>query len=170
MNKNTIYHKSAKGMEEITSRTYKLPARERSVLIMVDGKSTAQEVIDKARHFGEAENFFLSLIKDGFIEPMSVPTPAHASHVITPEAPIPAAPTSAPPASEKSLASAKLFATQVLSRVIGPDADLMAVKIEGCKTPAELTQLVEKYREVVRSVGGSRRAEEFSSGTMARLP
>lgn len=70
----------------------------------------------------------------------------------------------------EEMASAKLFAAQFLSRVIGPDADLMAVKVDECMTPAELAQLMEKYREVVRSVGGSSRAEEFASGTMAHLP
>lgn len=172
MDKNTIYQKSAKGLEEMSSRTYKLPARERSVLIMVDGKSTAQEVIDKAKHFGDAEHFFQTLVENGFIEPTAVPAmPAPAASVPSqaPVAPAPAqAPTPAP--SEKSLAAAKDFASHYLTRVIGPDADPMSVKIEGCKTPAELVQLVEKYREVVKSFGGSRRAEEFASGTTARLP
>lgn len=168
MDKNTIYQKSTKGLEEMSSRTCKLPARERSVLIMVDGKSTAQVVIDKAKHFGDAEHFFLALIKDGFIEPLVAPA------VPAPAAPAPVAPAPAqasiPSPSEKSLAAAKEFASHYLTKVIGPDADLMTVQIEGCKTTAELVQLVEKYREIVRSVGGARRAEEFSAGTAARLP
>lgn len=168
MDKNTIYQKSAKGLEEMSSRTYKLPARERSVLIMVDGKSTAQEVIDKAKHFGDAEHFFRALSENGFIEPLAAPAvPAPAA--LAPAAPPPAQ-ASTPAPSAKSLAAAKEFASHYLTKVIGPDADLMTVQIEGCKTAAELVPLVEKFREIVRSVGGSRRAEEFSAGTAARLP
>jgi predicted component of type VI protein secretion system len=170
MDKNTIYHKSAKGIEEMSSRTYKLPARERSVLIMVDGKCTAQEVIDKAKHFGEAEHFFSILVAGGFIEPIPGSAPAQAPA----PAPAPAAATAAPVPGqapvERSLASAIDFASHFLTQTIGPDADMMTGKIDGCKTPEELRAVVEKYREMVRSLAGSRRTEEFVNGVSARLP
>ena len=172
MDKNTIYHKSLKGAEELSSRTYKLPARERSVLIMVDGKSTAQEVIDKARHFGEAEHFFQTLIENGFIEApaaaVPVPGPAPvATPIPAPQAPAPA---STQELAVRSMSSAIDYACLFLAKVVGPDADMMTGKIESCKTADELRAVVEKYREIVRSVAGSRRAEEFVGGVSVRLP
>lgn len=174
MDKNTIYHKSAKGIEEMSSRTYKLPARERSVLIMVDGKCTAQEVIDKAKHFGEAEHFFNILVTGGFIEPIPGSTPAPAPAPAQAPAPAPSAAPAAPVPGQapvmRSLASAIDFASHFLTQTIGPDADMMTGKIDGCKTPDELRAVVEKYREMVRSLAGSRRTEEFVNGVNARLP
>jgi hypothetical protein len=65
---NAIYRKSVKGLSEMASRSNSLAARERSLLILVDGKSRAREVIAKANRFGDAEQFFDALIRGGFIE------------------------------------------------------------------------------------------------------
>ena len=68
MDEKVIYRKTAKGQEEMATRAHRLPARERSVLVLVDGKRTGAELIEKSRHFGDSESFLDRLIETGFIE------------------------------------------------------------------------------------------------------
>lgn len=166
MDRNAVYHKTEKGLEEIRSRSFRLPARERSVLILVDGKGAARDIIDKAKHFGDAEQFFTSLINGGFIVPVAAAVPASAPAVPsrTPT------PTAGGPDAAKSLASAKDFAAFFLVKVVGPQADAMTGHIEKCNDAEQFQQVIEKYREVVRAAGGNRKAEEFRDGAMSRLP
>ena len=50
-----VFIKTAKGQEEIQTRTHKLPAHLRRVLIMVDGHSTAAEMIGRLAALGDIE-------------------------------------------------------------------------------------------------------------------
>ena len=52
MELNQVYVKTAKGQEEIQSRTYKLPFNLRKLLIMVDGHSTTGEIIERLTALG----------------------------------------------------------------------------------------------------------------------
>lgn len=168
MELDAIYRKTQKGLAEMASRTYRLPARERSVLILVDGKSPAREIIDKAKHFGNAEAFFAALIDGGFIEPGAAPAAAS-----TPAASVPAqaiAPLPGRPDAERSLVAAKGYATSFLIKAVGPQADMMTGEIEACADRGQFLKVLEKYREVVRVAGGGRKAEEFWNGAIDRLP
>ncbi|MFZ5509160.1 MAG: hypothetical protein ACOZCP_03790 [Pseudomonadota bacterium] len=162
MDLTAIYHKTPKGQEEMASRAYKLPARERSVLILVDGKSTARDIIAKAKHFGDAEQFFEALVRGGFIEPVAGTQPA-------PQAPA-ATPAAASATVSRSLAETKDFACTYLVKALGPYADTMTGSIEACRERNELLAILEKYRDMLRDGVGKRKAEEFWNGAMARLP
>lgn len=50
MSSETIYAKTQKGFEEMARRTYRLPARMRSLLIMIDGRLPAGELFARAPH------------------------------------------------------------------------------------------------------------------------
>lgn len=165
MDKQAVFHKTDKGLQEIATRAYKLPARERSVLILVDGKSTAQQIIDKARHFGDAEQFLSDLLGQGFIErlvlaPPTEVLPADTSAEAQTIAPVPVV----------SLASAKEFAAHFLLDEIGPDAEPMAERIEACTDIEQLVAQMERYRAVVETTRGRRKAEQFWQGVEARVP
>ena len=55
MELNQVYLKTAKGQEEIQSRIHKLPAYARRLLIMVDGRSTAADLISRLTMLGDVE-------------------------------------------------------------------------------------------------------------------
>ena len=67
MEPHQIYIKTAKGLEEIQSRTCKLPAHLRRLLIMVDGRSTAAELISRLTSLGHIEPELAELEAGGFI-------------------------------------------------------------------------------------------------------
>jgi hypothetical protein len=62
-----VYVKSSKGVDEIRNRTHRLGARQRLLLLLVDGRETYQGLAEKARAAGCAESLLRQLIVDGFI-------------------------------------------------------------------------------------------------------
>ncbi len=103
-----VYIKTAKGQEEIQQRTYKLSASLRKLLIMVDGHSTAAEMISRLSAMGDVTPALTELETDGFIvsltpvqSPVTTPTIA-PSPVETPDG-SPAALSTSEPQSERLL-------------------------------------------------------------------
>lgn len=64
---NSIYDKTDKGREEIATRKYHLPSRLRSLLVMVDGKQTAADLLKKVATLGLDENSIQDLIDQELI-------------------------------------------------------------------------------------------------------
>ena len=68
MVKQTVYKRTAKGNIEISKRLYKLDHEHRFVLIMIDGKSTADEIVSKSSQQWNPIKCLFELEKQGFIE------------------------------------------------------------------------------------------------------
>lgn len=62
-----IFAKTTKGVEEIAHRTHRLPNRLRTLLVMVDGASTARLLQEKAAAMGQGEELLHELWTEGFI-------------------------------------------------------------------------------------------------------
>lgn len=151
MNPDAIYGKTAKGSEEITQRTHKLPARLRALLIMIDGKTPINHLIARSPSPDEAAINVATLLREGFIEAKEV----GASRAATPGS----APVAVDPAEK-----AKRFMIKALVEALGPDADHFTGKVEAARSLAALAELAPKYIEVVRAGGGGRKAAAFRAG------
>jgi len=162
-----IYRKTEKGRTEIATRANKLGMRERTLLIMVDDKTSRSGLLTKNTHPGSAE-ILDSLLAQGFIEVDSGSAPAAAPSA-TPPAGAPNAASAAPPV-EVSLTSASRFACRALLTYLGPGADDLTALVEKCKGVEDLTSRLQKCREVIQAMAGKRKAEEFWAGVSARLP
>jgi len=79
MDPQAIYQKTEKGREEFARRSHGLPARERSLLILVDGRRNRAQLLEAANHFGDAERCLTHLFEGGFIEPVTGAPPAAAT-------------------------------------------------------------------------------------------
>ena len=172
MSANGIYRKTEKGRTEIATRANKLGLRERTMLIMVDDKTSRSGLLAKNAH-PTSEDILNNLLADGYIEiapgteaagapPAAVPPPAREAAAV---AAVPAA-----PAVEVSMQSASRYACRALVTFLGPGADDLTALIEKCKSVEELTARLEKCRDVVQGMAGRRKAEEFWAGASARLP
>jgi len=64
----TIYDKTAKGREEISSRCYHLAPRMRSLLVMIDGRQPVADLLPKVAGLGLNEANVQALLDEGFIE------------------------------------------------------------------------------------------------------
>ena len=166
MGSDGIYRKTEKGRTEVATRANKLGLRERTMLIMVDDKTTRRGLLEKNTH-PTSEGILNDLLAGGYIEttPGTGDAPA--------EPPVAAAaPASAPaqPAVEVSVKSASSYACRALVAYLGPSADDPTVLVEKCKGLDELTERLQKCRDVIQAMAGRKKADEFWFSVSARLP
>ena len=135
MDPQSVLSKTAKGKEEIDTRKYKLDQRQRMLLITVNGKLTASELIAQFSKTGDVGPMLDQLLRDGFIQ-----------QALDPAAQLQRA--------RKEIAAA-------LSTALGPDADEMAMKIEAAKTLADLRSYLESRRAMLDTALGKARAPTF---------
>ena len=165
VNKQAIYHKTAKGAEAIANRQSGLAPKLRSLLIMVDGKRTHAELTTIATSLGDAERL-AELESEGLVEPVAaeektMPTPLEPA-----DSPVaaPAHPRAA------NLAEARLFSSHLLENMLGPTAEPLCIKIEATRDLPDFIAAIKRAREVVRDVKGSAEAERFVAQIEAQMP
>jgi len=165
MDLNTVYRKTQKGQEEIAQRTV-LGMRERTLLVMVDGKATVAQLLARAQHMPDPPALLAKLIDGGFIaaDAAAAPNPAAAS-----------APSQAPaqaqaaPLEQQAMQQTMRYAERFLDQVLGPQSEALAEAISKCKTLPELHARLEKTRDVIEGMGKKRRADEFWVAVQALL-
>jgi hypothetical protein len=165
-----VYVKTAKGQNEIATRAFRLPARERSLLVMVDGKTTGRDLIARTAQLGDSAAFFTRLVEEGFVEA------ATAVAVSAPAAPSrpPAAAKVAPPAQAPSAGvplprEVVQLASRKLADLLGPSGDVFAARLEACRGRDDFIKQLEKCREVIAGVAGKQAADKFWEELSARL-
>ncbi len=161
-----IYRKTEKGRTEIATRANKLGQRERTMLIMVDDKTTRSGLLSRSAHPGAA-GMLDSLLAQGYIEMDPGGVPAGAAAIAAGQA-VPAGGGQAPV--EVSLTSASRYACRALVTYLGPSADDLTALIEKTSGGAELATVLEKSRQIIQSLAGKNKADEFWAGVSARLP
>jgi hypothetical protein len=159
MASETIYAKTQKGFEEMTRRTYRLPARMRTLLIMIDGKQSAGELFARSQHPEEAEHFLESLLHDGFVEPIGGLSGGTSKAVASAGG---GAGTAGSP--DVTMAAAKRYITQAMLDALGTDADNFTIHIEAANDLVSLKAVALKYLDVIRSASDRRKAEAFRDG------
>lgn len=163
MELNAVYKKTQKGLEEMAQRTV-LGMRERTLLVMVDGKTTAADLLARAHHMPDPQGLLAKLIDGGFIAP---DTSIAAAPSAAPTAA--GAATAAAPTEQRILQETIRYAEHFLDEVLGPQADVLAEAVGKCKTLPELRVRLEKTRDVIAGMGKKRRSEEFWANVEARL-
>ncbi|BBB60697.1 hypothetical protein UNDKW_2424 [Undibacterium sp. KW1] len=63
----SIYDKTEKGREEITTRKHQLASRLRTLLVMIDGKQSAADIMKKVSALGLTEQNLQELLEQEFI-------------------------------------------------------------------------------------------------------
>ncbi|MBA4261315.1 MAG: hypothetical protein C0443_04645 [Comamonadaceae bacterium] len=173
--RDTAYRKSGKGAEAITSRLHGLSPRLRSLLIVVDGKKTGQDLLKFAAHLGDADAMVTELIDGGFIEPVpgtdTVGTePAEVGSVASPATATTPAEAAAHTRPSVTLPQAKRLATRLLIELMGPMADDACISIESAKNPDQFMSAVRKAHGLVRSFQGEGAASKFREEVEANFP
>ena len=141
-----ILVKTAKGQEEIRTKACKLPARLRRLLIMIDGRSTVGEILDRLASLNDdLEGHLNTLLADGFLAPRdAVPSIAAAL--------------SQQP--EFNLAKAKGFARFVILGTLGPVGARRVQRIEAAGTVAELRAELDDLRDALPALLSKRQAKD----------
>lgn len=150
----TIYRKTAKGQHELDTRALKLAPRFRSVLILVDGRRTDE---DLQRVMPQADTVALeALAAGGFIEAIAVtqePRPALARP--------PAPPPAAAPASGDVWRQRRAVAVRTLTDLVGPLAEPFAMRMENAASEADFRAAVESAARVLADMRGRQAALDY---------
>lgn len=153
--------KTAKGVEEIKTKKYKLPARVRTLLILVDGVKTAAVMRDMAAKLGLPPAQVDALIEQGFVEakslPAAVPVRVAAPVAGAGNSPAPSASVVTPVsgASEyEQFRFAKQFMNDTIVNSLGIKAFFFTLKLEKCGTRKELLDLLEPYSKALAKSSG----------------
>lgn len=162
-----IYRKTERGRTEIATRANRLGLRERTMLIMVDDKTSRAGLLAKNAH-PTSEGILNNLLADGYIEIAG--GSESAAGVTAAPAAATLAPAAAQPGVEVSLSSASRYACRALVTYLGPSADDLTSMVEKAKNVAEMATALDKCRQIIQSLAGKQKAEEFWSGVSARLP
>jgi hypothetical protein len=161
-----IYVRTEKGAEEVAHRSQAIPSKVRSLLVLIDGKLTGAQLIDKFSVFPNSTEYLQQLEDGGFIEARSG---VQASAVAASVAPA-AATAAAAVAPQGGLNDAKRLIVHTLHEALGPDADQLTVKIDTALTAGELRVHAEKYRDMLIDMGKPKKAGVFWQAFEALLP
>lgn len=160
--RNAIYQKSAKGSQAIAARDQALPQKLRSLLILVDGKRTADELAKLAGALGDTGQLLGLLQQHGYIEEVANTAPAP----LTTSAPAPLA------AARRvaTLQEAQRFAVRRLTDIMGPTGETLCLRIEATRNAQDFMQAVRTAEKVLRDFGGSELATNFMREVQAHQP
>lgn len=152
MDLDFIPRKTEKGRAEMLRRTFQVTHRERSVLIMVDGKTPASLLLAKLAFIDRANEILAELRDGGFID------------FDGPDEPPPLG-TSATSASGMPLTDELLhwqqFARTFIVEALGSAGDGLAARLEACQSREELLSLLEECRRYLEACVSRNKAQEF---------
>lgn len=162
---NTIFDKTEKGRDEIATRKHHLSAKLRPLLVMIDGKQSADTLLKKVAGLGIDESGLNELLENGFILAQEVAVP------VVPEAPEPApvaasaidpvAPSHTPSNSgvlaegETQIQALHNFFNETIKSTIGLRGFTLQLKVERASTVEEFRALREAYLEAVLKAKGN---------------
>jgi hypothetical protein len=171
-----IFDKSDKGREEIATRKHQLAPRLRSLLVLIDGKHSTEDLLKKVVGLGLDMRSITELLDNGFINGIEV---AAIAPVAAPAAvPKPAAPETFPgerrgtglPAADASVLSDKNgtlragenpiqalhgFFNETIKSTLGLRGFTLQLKVERANTAAEFRELRQPYLEAVLKAKGN---------------
>ena len=165
------------GRVALTSRPAGLGPRLRSLLIMVDGKRTVGELDKLLGADGAAAPLLEQLAEQGWVQGQvsaapAAPVAGPAAGQFVAAAPADAGPQSVPPAAVEALpfTEARRLVVRFINDQLGPMGETLAIRVESCKTPADLQAVLPRIRDGLRNFKNSATVQQFDQELVARLP
>lgn len=151
---DALYARTDKGVTELALRSQAIPARARSILVMIDGKATGAQLLTKFAAFPNSGELLELLEAGGYIEPTT------SSVMLQPVA---------VDAAQGAMGATRRYMVQTLREVLGPDADMLTEEVENSRTPEKLFALAEQHHDLMVAIDQSSRAAEYLSQVMQLL-
>ncbi len=165
----TIYRKTAKGHSEIETRAHRLSPRQRSALIMIDGRRSDDDVRKLIPQ--QADETLRLLGEQGFIEIIGITQDLPAPRAIPVAVQVPAvqvaapvsAPVAPPAAPARDFEATRAQAVRLFTDMVGPMAESLAIKMERARSPDELRTLVQTAQQIIGNTRGGRAAADYGT-------
>lgn len=135
MNLQAVLHKTEKGVAEVQTRQHKLEQKLRNLLIVVNGKATAAELVKKFEQIGDVAPLLEQLLAGEFIREAQGAAAAGGEFT-----------------------EIRLQLSQLLTDALGPPGDAIVMKFEECQSADEARAFVEGHRPILERVVGPRGA------------
>ena len=155
--------KTAKGVEEIETKKYKLPSRTRTLLILIDGVKTLAVMREMATKLGLPAAQIDELIEQGFAEAKSAPAVVLAGSLgggggnLMPYASVTEP---VPLVNEyEAFRTAKQFMNDTIVNSLGIKAFFFTLNLEKCANRQDLSGLLEQYTKALAKNGGVEEAD-----------
>ena len=139
----TTYNKTDKGREEIAARSFGLPSRMRTLLVMIDGRHPMEELLPKVMGLGLDAGAVQELLAQGFIE---------EGEYIPPPPPPPVLPTEQELAAQ--YAQARAFYERTIEPTLGLRGQVLQAKLEAAATLEDLKAMRITFFEMVNRIRG----------------
>lgn len=166
MDGSLIYAKTPKGVAEVGARGAQLSMVTRRVLIMMDGKRTVDELAVYVRA-GEIGAIITQLESEGLAEKAGAIAATTVAPLAVTESASPEAPAVPPSAPEErdlgpiTLEEVKRRAVRELNDRLGPEADVIAMRIEACRNIDEFRERVRDAERYVAAALGAAAAQDY---------
>jgi hypothetical protein len=154
MDKTGIYSKTPRGLQEISDRALKLPPKLRQLLIMVDGESDVATLVERFEAVGNVAGHLSALEQLGLIEAKagtSTPAPAAVG------------------TADSNIDAIRRDISHLLLDSLGPNAEMLALRVEESRSRQELVRHCETCRAVVQDMLGKARGDAFWAKAQAIL-
>ena len=145
MNLKAVLSKTAKGVEEIETRKYRLDQRVRTLLVVVNGKTHVAELVKKFEVMGDITPNLERLVVHGFVAETQAATIAW---------------TAEPAAPAVDFKDVRAQLARAMLKALGPDGDSITARLEACRSAQELKTYIESKRALLEAALG-RRGEAF---------
>ena len=137
MNLQAVLQKTEKGVDEIKTHAQGLEPRLRTLLIVVNGKTTGADLIKQFERVGNVLPMLERLLAEGFVREVQA-------------------------AASVDFKEVRLQLSHALTEAMGPAGDAIALQLEGCKSMDALRAFVEEKRPSLEGALGPRIANFFA--------
>lgn len=151
----SIFDKTDKGRDEIATRRYNLPPRMRTLLLLFDGKQSAEDVLSKINGLGLSQQHIKELVEGGFIAGKTTQAVAQPQ----PKVPAPVQPASQD--TEAHLQALYAFYSDTIRSAIGLRGYALQLKVERARSVEDFRAMRPDYLAAVRKAQGDAHAEEL---------
>ena len=171
MEKNAVFSKTDGGREALTGRPAGLTPRLRSLLIWTDGKRTVADLDKMLGGDGAAAPLLEQLVAQGWVQAIASAPAGPATAASSP----PSVPAGAPPSvfglgDIWPLSDARRRTVRFINDQLGPMGESLAMRVEACKTAAELQAALPRVREGLQNFKGASTLQRFEDEIVVHLP
>jgi len=159
-----VYVKTERGIELLRAHKDSLPHALRIAFFMIDGHSTADDLLNQLSGLGVTPEAFDQLLAAGCIAIApaggTAPPPAAATVVPEPRRPAPApAPPAAWPSEDERFRTAKQFLNETAVNASGMRGFFFTLKLEKCNSLQDLRELLPDYSKLMLGSAGKLEAD-----------